>query len=94
MCYTVPTAAAVITTLCWNKNRSFKTLLLMLMFYGGSLFGVVDHLWNGELFTISANWRSDLCLGMVITAVIFISWKAVLGLTKNNILQNSHLVSE
>ncbi len=78
MCYTVPTAAAVITTFCWKKSGSPKTFWLMLMLYGGALFGIIDHLWNGELFFISANWKSDIALGAVITASIFAAWCAAI----------------
>ena len=59
MCYTVPTAAAIVTTFIWKKNRSLGLWWLLLLFYGGALFGVIDHLWNGELFLISENWVRD-----------------------------------
>jgi hypothetical protein len=44
------------------------------MFLGGALFGIIDHLWNGELFLISKNWIMDLSLGFVITSGIMGSW--------------------
>lgn len=94
MCYTVPTAAAIVTTLWWRKNRSLKTWWLILMFYGGSLFGVVDHLWNGELFLISENWVKDLGLGVVITGGIILIWGIILGLSKRNISLSTYLVSQ
>lgn len=77
MCYTVPIAGAVITTIAWAKTKNIKTWWLALLFYGGSLFGFIDHLWNGELFLISENIVSDLLLGVVITAGILITWAAV-----------------
>ena len=90
MCYTVPIAAAVTTTLIWRKNRSLQIWWLMLMFYCGSLFGFVDHLWNGELFLISKDWVKDMVLGVVITAVIFLAWKIILALAKNNFSLNAY----
>lgn len=77
MCYVVPIVAAATTTFAWARNKSQNTWWLMLMFYGGSLFGLIDHLWNGELFLISKAWVNDLALGVVITAVIALVWKAI-----------------
>lgn len=74
MCYTVPLAGAVITSVAWGKTKSMKVWWLALMFYGGALFGVIDHFWNGELFLISENIISDLLLGVTITAAIFLCW--------------------
>jgi hypothetical protein len=91
MCYTVPTAAAMVATFMWRKNRSPKTFWLMLMFYGGSLFGIIDHLWNGELFLVSKYWIKDLSLGAVITVAIFVTWGILLGLAKNSRSFNPYL---
>ena len=41
---------------------------------GGAIFGIVDHLWNGELLLISEDIGYDLLLGAVITTVIFVFW--------------------
>ena len=84
MCYAVPTAAAIFTTFIWKKNRSLKFWWLLLLFYGGSLFGVIDHLWNGELFLISENWVKDFALGVVITIGITLVWGIILLLAKKN----------
>lgn len=84
MCYTVPLVGAVITTVAWSKAKNVKVWWLTLMFYGGALFGVIDHLWNGELFLISENIVSDLLLGVTITAVILISWGAMAICSKVN----------
>lgn len=84
MCYTVPIAAAIVTGFAWRKNRSISLWWLLLLFCGASLFGVIDHLWNGELFLISENWVKDLALGAVITAVTSLAWGLVLVLAKNN----------
>lgn len=84
MCYMVPIVAAVTTTFIWKKKRSLKLWWLLLLFYGGSLFGVIDHLWNGEIFLISENWVKDIGLGIVITAVIALVWGLILLLAKKN----------
>lgn len=82
MCYTIPLAGAVTISLLWKKRKSLKLWWLNLMLYGASLFRVVDHLWNGELFLVSENWVKDLCLGAVITLAIFVSWGTIIALTK------------
>lgn len=85
MCYLVPTAAAITATFIWKKSKSLKLWWLLLLFYGGSLFGLIDHLWNGELFLISENWVKDLALGAVITATITLAWSLILLLAKRNL---------
>jgi hypothetical protein len=52
------------------------------MLYGGALFGIVDHIWHGELFLISESVVKDLFLGGVITAAIFAFWGIILALSK------------
>lgn len=52
------------------------------MLYGGALFGVVDHLWNGELFLMGEAPLMDVLLGVTITAVIFAGWGITLGIAK------------
>ena len=74
MCYTAPLVGAIVTTVAWGKTKNVKVCWLMLMFYGGDLFGVIDHWWNGELFLISENIVSDLLLGVTISAIILIVW--------------------
>jgi len=51
------------------------------MLYGGALFGIVDHIWHGELFLISGSLAKDLALGGVITAAIFACWGIILALS-------------
>ncbi len=85
MCYIGPTAAAIVTTFIWKKNGSLKTWWLMLLFYGGSLFGIIDHLWNGELFLISENWIKDLTLGAVITVATILAWASILFFAKREL---------
>ncbi len=82
MCYTVPLAAAIITTIRGRQKKAPKLGWLNLMLYGGVLFGVIDHIWNGELFLISASIVKDIALGFVITAAIFAGWGIILLLSK------------
>jgi len=84
MCYTAPLVGAIVATVAWNKTKGVKVWWLMLMFYGGALFGVIDHWWNGELFLISENIVSDLLLGVVITALIFVAWGVTVIFSKTN----------
>ncbi len=84
MCYTVPLAGAVVTSVAWGKTKNVKVWWLALMFYGGALFGVIDHLWNGELFLISKDIISDLLLGVTITAIILVFWGITVVCTKTN----------
>lgn len=84
MCYTVPIVGAAVTSVLWSRTKSIKIWWLNLMFYGGALFGIIDHLWNRELFLISENIASDLLLGVAITIGIFVSWLILLALSKTN----------
>ena len=74
MCYSVPIVTSAVTTVLWARNKSPRMLQLNLMLYGASIFGFVDHLWNGELFLISDNIAKDLLLGVTITAMVFVAW--------------------
>ena len=84
MCYAAPLIGAVVTSVVWSKTKSVKIWWLSLMFYGGALFGVIDHWWNGELFLISENIVSDLSLGVVITTLILVSWGITVFLSRTN----------
>jgi len=84
MCYTVPLIGAAVTTAAWKKTKSVKVWWLMLLFWGGGLFGFIDHLWNGELFLISENIVKDLMLGVVISLAIIICWGAMLIAAKTH----------
>jgi hypothetical protein len=94
MCYTIPVAGALVTSLVWRKTKSIKIWWLNLLFLGGALFGVVDHLWNGELFLVSPNAGRDLILGIIIAFVIFLFWIGVLFLAKVNPTLTKYLISE
>ena len=93
MCYLGPTTAAILTTFIWKSKKTLRLFWLMLMFYGGTLFGVIDHLWNGELFLISKEWMKDLSLGLVITAGIVLVWAVIIFLAKRTPLLNSYLTT-
>jgi len=71
MCYAVPTAGAIVTSFMLSKNKSPELGKLNLLLWGGAMFGVIDHLWNRELFLISPDIANDLFLGITlsITAV-------------------------
>ena len=84
MCYAIPVAGAVVSSLIWRKKKDLKLWWLSLMFYGGALFGVIDHLWNKELFLVSENLIKDLLLGVVISLGILICWSVILFLSKVN----------
>lgn len=81
VCYVVPVAAALAhyglrkssKKLNGSTHQSWLTLLLA----GGGSFGMIDHLWNGELFLIGPNILSDLALGTAITAGIFCLWEVI-----------------
>ena len=76
VCYTIPTAAAIIHFFMkkkFEKNNKYY-IWLNHLFIGGMVFGIVDHWWNKELFLIGKNLVSDLALGVTITIVILIIW--------------------
>lgn len=88
-CYAIPLIAAVVhyglrmkaTGLRVNRHHLWLNLLLA----GGAIFGLVDHLWNGELLLISENLLLDLMLGVTITALLFITWALIVVLEKRNV---------
>ncbi len=85
MCYAVPAVGAIFTSVVWSKTRSIKIWWLNLLLWGGAVFGIIDHLWNGELFLISQGWLKDISLGVVITVAIVLTWGIVLSLAKRNL---------
>ena len=82
VCYLVPTFAAIAHYFMRKKIPSMKNsshhLWLNLLFIGGGIFGIVDHLWNGELLMFGENLILDLALGVTITLVILIVWKLMI----------------
>ncbi|MDD5110890.1 MAG: hypothetical protein PHI63_06820 [Patescibacteria group bacterium] len=80
MCYSVPVVATLVAALMRRRkpdSGDLRTLTIMLL--GGSLFGIVDHGWNGELLLISKNWVPDLLLGATITLAIIAGWGIIVA---------------
>jgi hypothetical protein len=85
VCYVIPAVAAIAHHISRKKIPSMNNthhLWLGLLLVGGALFGIVDHLWNGELFLIGSNIVSDLLLGTTITLTIIVAWGIVVLLDK------------
>lgn len=86
VCYAIPAVAAVLHYATRRNIVSWKTnthhLWLGLLLLGGAVFGIVDHLWNGELFLVGENIASDLLLGVAITASIFVVWAIIVTYDK------------
>ena len=86
-CYAVPTGAAIAHYIMRKKRPELKKsvhhLWLNLLFAGGAIFGLVDHLWNGELFLLGEHLVWDLMLGVTITVAIVIVWVIVISLDKS-----------
>ena len=82
-CYTIPLAAAIghyalrHRVKDWKNSRKHRQLNLLLA--GGSIFGVVDHFVNGELFAFSVR---DMLLGVAITAAILVFWGVMVATDK------------
>ena len=89
VCYVVPAVAAIVhyglrkTKTSWKRSTSHLWLSLLLS--GGAIFGIVDHLWNGEIFLFGKNLFLDLLLGLTITVAILLAWFIVIALNKNSI---------
>jgi hypothetical protein len=84
-CYVVPTVAAVLL----HGFRGKKALKdneyvywLNILFYGASIFGFVDHLWNGQLFSFNI---TDLLLGFTITSAILVFWGLMVQADKSRL---------
>jgi len=84
VCYIIPTACAVILYALRRGKRQGDANLyrLNLLLLGGAVFGVVDHLWNGELILIGPNPAMDILLGATITLAIFCVWLAIVAVSK------------
>jgi nitric oxide reductase large subunit len=86
VCYAVPTVAAIIHH-ATRKNvdsmkKSVYQLWLTLLLLGGAIFGIVDHLINGELFLIGENLGFDILLGTIITIVTIAVWTVLVFVDK------------
>lgn len=84
MCYVGPLSGAIVTSILWRRKKDVPMFWLNLLFWGGALFGVIDHLLNGELFLISENIAWDLSLGAIITGAIVLTWKGILVLSRRH----------
>jgi len=85
-CYVLPTLAAIVHYGFRKKIPSMNTKYqswLNQLFLGGSIFGLVDHLWNGQLLAFSA---ADMALGVLITCVILAAWGIMVYVDKNKVL--------
>jgi hypothetical protein len=84
VCYVVPLVVAFISSAVWGaRKRGPAGWWLNLLLCGGAIFGIVDHLWHGELFLIGATPPlADLMLGTAITASIFAGWGIILGIVR------------
>ena len=89
VCYVVPAIAAIVhqglrkSKTDWKKSTSHLWLSLLLT--GGAIFGLVDHLWNGELFLLGDNLFLDLLLGITITVAIVVAWFVIITLNRSTI---------
>ena len=88
-CYGVPAVAALVHYAirkrrpAWGSQKHQQWLTLMLS--GGAIFGIVDHLYHGELFLVGDDFAKDLLLGVLITTVILASWVIVVYKDKADI---------
>ena len=83
VCYVVPLVAAIISSTLWGvRKQGAMGWWLNLLLYGGTIFGIVDHLWSGELFLIGQATLMDLMLGATITVAILASWGITLGIVR------------
>ena len=82
-CYAAPVAAAIIHFIFRKKAISLKGdkhhKWLNIMFLGAGVFGVVDHIWNRELFAFGL---SDMILGLFITLALVVSWAVMVTVDK------------
>lgn len=89
VCYIVPATVAIlgfVTRKKFNWKDKYSDWF-NLLFLGGALFGIIDHLWNNELFLISENWVMDLLLGIAITAVILAAWAVFVYMDKTRAIR-------
>jgi hypothetical protein len=91
VCYAVPTAAVIVHHILRNNitgwKKSMNQFWLSLLLLGGAIFGIVDHLWNGELFLLGEEPFIDLLLGVTITVVSFIVWGALVLFKKTKTIK-------
>jgi len=91
VCWVVPLMTMLIVSSIRKlfHKRDDHTFWLNIMLLGGTVFGLIDHIWNGELFLIGSNWMMDLALGSVITGGIGACWCVIIFKPQlNDILKN------
>ncbi len=84
-CYAVPALAFLVHKVLQKKKPSLQTTSqnrLSLLLLGGTVFGLIDHAWNGELLFRGENLLLDLLLGFVITVAIIAVWGVMLAVEK------------
>lgn len=76
MCYSVPLLASLILNGVKKARKTESPQLdrLNLLFLGGTIMLIVDHLWNREFFWVSGNVVKDLLLGVAMTAAVLVFW--------------------
>ena len=79
VCWIVPLIATVIAFVGRkvSRRKDAQSFWLNIMLLGGTLFGAIDHLWNGGLFLIGTNWLMDMALGCTITLGIATGWGVI-----------------
>lgn len=86
VCYIFPAIGFLLHKIGQNKKKDWKDDPahndLSKLFLGGSLFGIIDHAWNNELFLISNNWQNDALLGITITLGILLVWSGMQAVTQ------------
>ena len=90
VCYIVPTLGAVAVFVfrkIWEKKPSVHSYWLNILLFGGAVFGIVDHVWNGELFLFGEKTLMDMSLGIVITITMVIIWVVMVIIDKAKVEQ-------
>lgn len=84
LCWAIPTASALIVFAVRKfQKRGTESLWLFLLLFGGAIFGVIDHIWNKELFLIGPEPWKDIGLGIVITVAIFVAWGIIVAVARD-----------
>jgi len=87
VCYTVPLVSAIILFVLRKRfhSESIKLHQLNLLLNGGTIMLIIDHFWNRELFLIGKDISSDLLLGVLMTAGVFVFWGITVILSKTRV---------
>ncbi len=85
VCYIAPTLATIAVFVfrkIWEKKPNVHSYWLNILLLGGSIFGVVDHLWNGKLLLFGENTIMDISLGITITITMVFIWAVMVVIDK------------